>query len=92
MQSVHDQCKLPKGFSSKRLQQLSETRARRMRDAVNKAVRTIIDYCENHQINVLVFGWNKGQKQEVNMGGKTNQNFVQIPTAKVKDRLSKSVT
>jgi transposase, IS605 OrfB family, central region len=87
VQSVHDQCKLPKGFSSKRLQQLSETRTRRMRDAVNKAVRTIIDYCENHQINVLVFGWNKGQKQEVNMGVVTNQSFVQIPTAKVKDRL-----
>jgi hypothetical protein len=36
-----------------------------MRDAVNKAVRTIIKHCENHQINVIVFGWNKGQKQEV---------------------------
>jgi IS605 OrfB family transposase len=87
VQSSHAQYNLPKGFSSKRLQQLSETRARRMRDAVNKAVRTIIDYCENHQINVIIFGWNKGQKQEVNMGGVTNQNFVQIPTAKVKDRL-----
>jgi IS605 OrfB family transposase len=87
VQSTHAQCKLPKGFSSKRLQQLSETRARRMRDAINKAVRTIIKHCEDHQINVIVFGWNKGQKQEVNMGVVTNQNFVQIPTAKVKDRL-----
>jgi IS605 OrfB family transposase len=58
-----------------------------MRDAVNKAVRTIVNYCKNNQINVIVFGWNKGQKQEVNMGGKTNQSFVQIPTAKVKERL-----
>jgi len=87
VQSEHTRHKLPKGFSSKRQQQLSETRARRMRDAVNKAVRTIIDYCEHHQINVLVFGWNKGQKQFINMGGVTNQNFVQIPTAKVKERL-----
>ena len=87
IQSEHSRHKLSQGFSSKRLQQLSEIRARRMRDAVNKAVRTIVDYCENHQINVIVFGWNKGQKQEVNMGSKTNQNFVQIPTAKVKDRL-----
>ena len=87
IQSEHAIHKLPKGFSSKRLQQLSEIRTRRMRDAVNKAVRNIVDYCENHQINVLVFGWNKGQKQEVNMGVVTNQNFVQIPTAKVKDRL-----
>lgn len=60
-----------------------------MRDAVNKAVRTIVNYCKNNQINVIVFGWNKGQKQEVNMGGKTNQSFVQIPTAKVKERLQK---
>ncbi|HLO51010.1 MAG TPA: transposase, partial [Kamptonema sp.] len=87
VQSEHARYKLPKSFSSKRLQQLSENRARRMRDAVNKAVRVIIKHCENHQINVIVFGWNKGQKQEVNMGGVTNQNFVQIPTAKVKDRL-----
>ncbi|MFB8795633.1 MAG: transposase [Microcoleus sp.] len=87
VQSEHAIHKLPKGFSSKRLQQLSEIRTRRMRDAVNKAVRTIVDYCENNQINVLVFGWNKAQKQEVNMGVVTNQNFVQIPTAKVKDRL-----
>ncbi|CBN55910.1 MULTISPECIES: RNA-guided endonuclease InsQ/TnpB family protein [Kamptonema] len=88
IESEHAKYKMPKGFSSKRLQQLSETRTRRMRDAVNKAVRTIVDYCENHQINVMIFGWNKGQKQEVNMGGKTNQNFVQIPTSKVKERLA----
>ncbi|MEG5159210.1 transposase [Microcoleus sp. AT3-A2] len=87
VQSEHSRHNLPQGFSSKRLQQLSESRARRMRDAVNKAVRNIIDYCESHQINVIAFGWNKGQKQELNMGGKTNQNFVQIPTAKVKERL-----
>ena len=87
LQSEHARHKLPQGFSSKRLQQLSETRARRMRDAVNKAVRTIVNYCKNNQINVIVFGWHKVQKQEVNMGGKTNQSFVQIPTAKVKERL-----
>jgi putative transposase len=88
VQSEHARHKLPQGFSSKRLQQLSETRARRMRDAVNKAVRNIIDYCQNHQVNVIVFGANKGQKQEVNMGVKSNQNFVQIPTSKVKERLA----
>jgi IS605 OrfB family transposase len=87
VQSEQVKHKLPQGFSSQRLQQLSETRARRMRDAVNKAVRTIVDYCQDNRINVIVFGWNKGQKQEVNMGGVTNQNFVQIPTAKVKERL-----
>ena len=37
----------------------------------------------------VVFGWNKGRRQEINLGSKTNQNFVQIPTARVKDRISK---
>jgi transposase len=37
VQSEHARHKLPKGFSSTRLQQLSENRARRMRDAVNKS-------------------------------------------------------
>jgi putative transposase len=40
-----------------------------MRDAVNKAVGNIVQYCENYQINVVVFGGQKWQKQEVNMGG-----------------------
>jgi putative transposase len=37
--------------------------------------------------NVL-FGWNQGRCQEINFGSKTNQIFVQIPTARLKDRIS----
>lgn len=60
-----------------------------MRDAVNKAVANIVQYCENCQINVVVFGGHKGRKKEVNMyGGKNHQIFVHIPTAKVKKRLT----
>ena len=38
-------------------------------------------------IGRLVFGWNKGQKQEANLGKKNNQKFVPIPTAKLKTRI-----
>ena len=34
-----------------------------------------------------MFGWNRGQKNEPNLGSKTNQQFVQIPTARLKDRI-----
>jgi putative transposase len=36
---------------------------------------------------MIVFGWNKGQKDGADMGRKNNQKFVQIPTAKLKDRI-----
>jgi len=35
-----------------------------------------------------VFWWNKGKRQKINFGTKTNQTFVQIPTARLKDRIS----
>lgn len=35
-----------------------------------------------------MFGWNKGQRQEINLGTKTNQKFVQIPTARLKTRIA----
>jgi transposase len=34
----------------------------------------------------VVFGWNPGQRQEAKLG-KTTQSFVQIPTAKLKERV-----
>lgn len=77
----------PNGFWSKRLARLTEKRNRQMRDAVNKAARLVIKHCLSNKIGTLVFGWNKSQKQNANMGGKMNQKFVQIPTARLKERV-----
>lgn len=76
------------GFWSKRLANLTEKRNRQMRDAVNKTARLVVNHCLENRIGTLVFGWNKGQKDSANMGKKTNQKFVQIPTAKLKTRIS----
>ena len=35
-----------------------------------------------------MLGWNKGRRQEINLGSKTNQSFVQISTARLKERIS----
>jgi putative transposase len=77
----------PQGFWSGTLANITEKRNRQMRDAVNKAARTVINYCLKNGIGVIVFGWNKGQKDSANMGKKTNQKFVSVPTAKLKDRI-----
>jgi putative transposase len=78
----------PQGFWSNKLAAITEKRNRQMRDAVNKAARLVIGHCIKHRIGSVVFGWNKGQRQSINLGGKTNQKFVQIPTARLKDRIA----
>jgi IS605 OrfB family transposase len=76
------------GYWSKRLTGLTERRNRQMREAVNKAARKVIQHCLDNQIGTVIFGWNKGQKNSANMGKKTNQKFVQIPTGRLKDRIA----
>lgn len=76
----------PQGYWDEQLAHVTEKRNRQMRDAVNKAARLVVDQCIKHQIGTVIFGWNQGQRQEATLG-KTTQSFVQIPTAKLKERV-----
>ncbi len=58
-----------------------------MRDAVNKAAKIVVNHCLKYGIGTIVFGWNKGQKQLIELGTQTNQKFVQISTARLKERI-----
>ena len=69
------------------LDSLTHKRNCQVRDSVNKAARFIINYCLNHGIGNIVFGWNTGIKKEVSLGDKNNQNFVQIPLSRLKNRI-----
>ena len=69
------------------LDKLTHKRSCLMRDAVNKTARFLINYCLNHRIGNIVFGWGRGVKTNCNLGSKNNQNFVQIPTARLKNRI-----
>ena len=76
------------GYWSKRLEQLTENRNRTMRDAVNKAARKVINHCLVNNLGTVIFGWNVGMKNGLNLGAKTNQKFVQIPTGRLKTRIA----
>jgi putative transposase len=76
------------GFWSKQLASITEKRNRQMRDAVNKVAKLVVDYCLKNQIGKIVFGWNQRQKDSSNMSRKSNQEFVSIPTAKLKSRIT----
>ena len=78
----------PHGFWSKKLAEISEKRNRQMRDGINKAAKIVINHCIENNIGTIVFGWNKGNKNEIKLGKKNNSEFVPVPTARLKDRIS----
>ena len=78
----------PQGFWSNHLGAITEKRNRQMRDGINKAARLVINHCLKNQIGRVIFGWNKGGKNEIDLGKKTNSEFVPIPTARLKERIA----
>ena len=68
--------------SSKRIAQLTSKRNRKISDYLHKASRSVIDWCAENEITSLIIGRNKGWKQDVELGKKMNQHFVQIPFAR----------
>ncbi|MGF1491655.1 MAG: RNA-guided endonuclease InsQ/TnpB family protein [Microcoleaceae cyanobacterium] len=76
----------PQGFWSKRLAAITEKRNRQMRDSRNKTARLLLNYCLEQRIGRVVWGHNQQQKQECHLGKANTQNFVQIPTTKLKER------
>ena len=77
----------PQGFWSNRLAAITEKRNRQMRDGINKAARIVINHCLENNIGTIVFGWNKRNKDSINIGKKNNSEFVPIPTARLKKRI-----
>ena len=76
------------GFWSDELAAITEKRNRQMRDAINKAARFIINRCLADRIGTVIFGWNQGNKDGIDIGKKNNQEYIQIPSAKLKDRIA----
>jgi putative transposase len=54
---------------------------------VNKAARLVVKHCLANGIGRIVFGWNPRQKNKASMGRRVNQQFVQIPTGRLKTRI-----
>lgn len=75
-------------FWNDELAAITEKRNRQMRDVINKAARFVINWCVDKSVGTIVFGWNQGNKDSVELGKKNNQEFVQIPTARLKARIA----
>jgi putative transposase len=77
----------PQSYWDRFLDRITRKRNHQMRDIVNKAARTVINHCLSHGIGTIVVGWNEGIKDGANMGKQNNQQFVQMPLAKLKTRI-----
>jgi len=72
---------------SKDMQAITQRRKRQIDDILHKSTTYVINYCVKHRIGKLVVGYNPEWKQDVNLGKVTNQNFVNIPFARMIDML-----
>ncbi|MBV9690908.1 MAG: transposase [Ktedonobacteraceae bacterium] len=77
------QKKLGHTGTTKRIERLTTKRNRRITHYMHTASKRIIDLLIKEGIGTLVIGKNDGWKQEVQLGKPTNQNFVQIPHARL---------
>ncbi len=78
----------PQVFWNNKLAVITEKRNRQIKDGINKAARIVINHCLENDIGTVIFGWNKRNKDSINIGKKNNSEFVPIPTARLKDRIA----
>ena len=70
-----------------RQKRITRKRNNRINDYFSKAARTIVNYCLNNDIGKLVLGYNEDFQRKSNIGSINNQNFVNIPYGKLRDKL-----
>jgi len=71
--------KINKQKTSKKIQNLYQKRNNIFQNAFHLISKRLLQYCDQNDIQKIVFGYNKEWKQNINIGKHNNQNFVQIP-------------
>ena len=65
--------------TSSRIRRLLRRRANIISDFMHRASRLIVNQLVSDSVGTLIVGKNDGWKQDTNMGGRNNQNFMSIP-------------
>lgn len=73
--------------TSSLLQSVYSKRSRRLTDLTHKITTQLVNHLDSYNIDTVIFGHNIGQKQDINLGKVTNQNFVQIPFTQLMKQL-----
>ena len=73
--------------TSSLLKSVYNKRSRRLTDLTHKITTQLVNQLNSYNIDTVIFGHNIGQKQDINLGKVTNQNFVQIPFTQLMKQL-----
>ena len=65
------------------ISKVTEKRNLRVEHELHKISKEIVRILKKENVSKLIFGHNKGQKTEINIGKRNNQNFVNIPYNKL---------
>ena len=85
LQSIKDKQKIE--HITLRQKRIARKRNNRINDYLSKAARIIVNYCLNNDIGRIVLGYNENFQRKSNIGSINNQNFVNIPYGKLRDKL-----
>ena len=85
LQGIKDKQKIE--CTTLRQKRITRKRNNRINDYLSKTARTIVNYCLNNDIGKLVLGYNEDFQRNSNIGSINNQNFVNIPYGKLRDKL-----
>lgn len=80
VQSIYDKLGIKYGG---KLRHLDFKRNNKIKDYFHKLSRFIVDYAKDNNVKTIVIGKNVNWKQEINIGKRNNQRFVQLPHAKL---------
>ena len=86
LQSIKDR----QGFGKKttnRQKAIARDRNNKVNDYISKAARKVVDYCVANDIGTLVAGYNETFQVSPHIGSRNNQNFVNIPYGKLREKL-----
>ena len=77
-----------KYYWSKFLDSITAKRNLRIEQVINRTANVVVSELMKHNVNKLILGKNDDWKQNVNIGKRNNQVFVQIPFAKLIDNIT----
>ena len=86
LQSIKDKQKIKR--TTLRQKKITRKRNNRIEDYLSKSARRIINYCLNSDIGKIILGYNEDFQRNSNIRSINNQNFVNIPYRKLRDKLT----
>lgn len=86
LQSIKDKQHFSKKTTN-RQKAIARDRNNKVNDYMNKTARTVINYCINNHIGTLIVGYNETFQRNSHIGKPNNQNFVNIPYGRLRNKL-----